>query len=174
VVSSLRALAEGGHAILCTIHSPSAAVLDRFHKVLLLSHGHVLFFGSIPATISHLQGMGYKNHFDNPAEYFIDCCIEFSPAPAPPSDLPVIKNEGLEVSYDLSTFLLWLKNTWTMMYLLTHRDFLTHRRMSTFWMISYVRAAIVGVIIGISITPLSLSLANTPSSSPCRSRILPH
>ncbi|GAX77856.1 hypothetical protein CEUSTIGMA_g5298.t1 [Chlamydomonas eustigma] len=46
VAAYLRALATAGHTLLMSLHQPRAAIWSMFDKVLLLSHGYMLFQGN--------------------------------------------------------------------------------------------------------------------------------
>src|ERR1700749_2236290 len=51
----LRKLAENGQAILCTIHQPSAVLLQSFDRMLLLARrGQTVYFGEIGPNSSTL------------------------------------------------------------------------------------------------------------------------
>lgn len=43
----MEKLTKNGQAILCTIHQPSAILFQRFDRLLLLSKGRTIYFGSI-------------------------------------------------------------------------------------------------------------------------------
>ena len=51
LVESLRALASGGRAIITTIHQPSSRLYQLLDKIMLLSDGHVMYYGKVrPGT----------------------------------------------------------------------------------------------------------------------------
>ncbi|KAJ2080618.1 hypothetical protein H4R24_002939 [Coemansia sp. RSA 988] len=56
-----------------TIHQPSARIFNTFDKVILLSQGHIVYFGPTATAINYFAGIGYRcpTH-ENPADYFID------------------------------------------------------------------------------------------------------
>ncbi|GMM37894.1 hypothetical protein DASC09_052190 [Saccharomycopsis crataegensis] len=80
IIQFLRALADSGQAILCTIHQPSATLFEVFDKLLLLKKGgKTVYFGDIGP---HSETM--LNYFErqsgvkcatqeNPAEYILNC-----------------------------------------------------------------------------------------------------
>ncbi|KAM6501505.1 pleiotropic drug resistance ABC transporter [Amanita muscaria] len=79
IVSFLRDLADSGQAILCTIHQPSAELLQVFDRLLLLERGgRMVFFGDIGHNATELidyfeEGGARKCQPDeNPAEYMLD------------------------------------------------------------------------------------------------------
>ncbi|CAK0802246.1 unnamed protein product [Prorocentrum cordatum] len=45
VIESLRAMANQGHAVACTIHQPRAAILGMFNKVAFLAAGRLVYLG---------------------------------------------------------------------------------------------------------------------------------
>lgn len=45
VMESLRAMANQGHAVACTIHQPRAAILGMFNKVAFLAAGRLVYLG---------------------------------------------------------------------------------------------------------------------------------
>ncbi|KAJ1762156.1 hypothetical protein GGH19_003688 [Coemansia sp. RSA 1807] len=56
-----------------TIHQPSARIFNMFDKVILLSQGHVVYFGSTLTAIDYFADIGYHCPVhENPADYFID------------------------------------------------------------------------------------------------------
>lgn len=79
VVRFLKKVASAGQAILCTIHQPSAELIDQFDRLLLLqSGGKTVYFGDIGPQASNLlqyfsQHASRKPDADeNPAEYILD------------------------------------------------------------------------------------------------------
>jgi len=46
VMESLRAMAEHGHAVACTLHQPRQAIVDMFDDVAFLSAGHLVYLGA--------------------------------------------------------------------------------------------------------------------------------
>ncbi|KAJ1831477.1 hypothetical protein LPJ63_004251 [Coemansia sp. RSA 2711] len=56
-----------------TIHQPSARIFNTFDKVILLSQGHVVYFGPTSSAIEYFAGIGFHCPVhENPADYFID------------------------------------------------------------------------------------------------------
>lgn len=79
VVRFLKKVASAGQAILCTIHQPSAELLDQFDRLLLLqTGGRTVYFGDIGDQAKDL--LNYFSHRatrapepdENPAEYMLD------------------------------------------------------------------------------------------------------
>ena len=53
VVHAARALADGGRAVLVTIHQPSAAAFALFDSLLLLNRGRSVYFGAAHHAARH-------------------------------------------------------------------------------------------------------------------------
>lgn len=59
--------------ILMTIHQPRTDILDLFDKVILLSLGQQVFFGSTQDALVHFQSLGYPLPPKmNPSDFFLD------------------------------------------------------------------------------------------------------
>ncbi|KAJ2465302.1 hypothetical protein GGI03_002739 [Coemansia sp. RSA 2337] len=73
-VELVRKIATERHiAALMTIHQPSARIFNMFDKVILLSQGHVIYFGPTASTIDYFSTLGYSCPVhENPADYFVD------------------------------------------------------------------------------------------------------
>jgi len=50
LLTTLRELASGGRAVVTTIHQPSSRLYFQLDKLLLLSEGHVLYYGELTWT----------------------------------------------------------------------------------------------------------------------------
>lgn len=73
----LRKLADGGQAILCTIHQPSGILFEMFDRLLFLSEGKSLYFGDIGCDSKVLTAY-FEQHGarkceakENPAEWLL-------------------------------------------------------------------------------------------------------
>ncbi|KAG0681361.1 ATP-binding cassette transporter snq2 [Pichia californica] len=78
IIQVLKELAKAGQAILCTIHQPSATLLEQFDKLLLLKRGgQTVYFGDIgknsETLINYFEGQGADkcDPQENPAEYIL-------------------------------------------------------------------------------------------------------
>jgi ABC-type multidrug transport system ATPase subunit len=78
LVRFLRKLADGGQAILCTIHQPSSLLFESFDRLLLLGKGgNTIYFGDIGED-SHLMREYFTRYGApcpsnvNPAEYMLE------------------------------------------------------------------------------------------------------
>ncbi|KAK9453376.1 P-loop containing nucleoside triphosphate hydrolase protein [Dipodascopsis uninucleata] len=80
IVQFLRALADSGQAILCTIHQPSATLFEVFDRLLLLKKGgQMVYCGDIgPNSATMLSYFERQSGVkcgvsENPAEYILNC-----------------------------------------------------------------------------------------------------
>lgn len=78
LVRFLRKLADGGQAILCTIHQPSSLLFESFDRLLLLGKGgNTIYFGNIGED-SHAMREYFTRYGApcppnvNPAEYMLE------------------------------------------------------------------------------------------------------
>ncbi len=58
LVSTLRTLARGGRAILTTIHQPSSRLYQQLDRLMLLSQGHMLYYGDANAVADWFGQLG--------------------------------------------------------------------------------------------------------------------
>lgn len=73
IVSVLWELAQGGRTVVMTIHQPSSRLFYMFHKVLLLSEGNSLYFGSGSHVMDYFESVGYVPSVPmNPADFLLD------------------------------------------------------------------------------------------------------
>lgn len=73
LVHTLRALASGGRAIITTIHQPSSRMYNELDKLLLLSEGHVLYYGDARQAVPWFRRMGQRLPYGvNPADFLLD------------------------------------------------------------------------------------------------------
>ncbi|KAJ1874492.1 hypothetical protein LPJ55_001491 [Coemansia sp. RSA 990] len=62
-----------GISSVMTVHQPNANMLACFDRVLLLSQGHLVFFGSANQAIDYFESKGFPCPMrQNPADFFID------------------------------------------------------------------------------------------------------
>jgi ABC-type multidrug transport system ATPase subunit len=71
VVDGLHTLSRSQRTLCCTIHQPSAAVFEKFDKLLLLCNGYPLYFGPIPKCRAHFETFALSGEHSNPAEFVI-------------------------------------------------------------------------------------------------------
>lgn len=79
ICAFLRKLADGGQAVLCTIHQPSAILFQQFDRLLFLRKGgKTVYFGNIGeqsrTLLDYFEGNGARKCDDseNPAEYMLE------------------------------------------------------------------------------------------------------
>jgi ABC-type multidrug transport system ATPase subunit len=79
ILDLLKKLTAHGQAILCTIHQPSATLLERFDRMLFLGHnGKPVYFGELGSGCKTLTQYFEKNGAiscppeANPAEYMME------------------------------------------------------------------------------------------------------
>ncbi|CAG0902518.1 unnamed protein product, partial [Darwinula stevensoni] len=69
-VSLLRMLAREGRTVICTIHHPSAKILEMFDHLILLAEGRSLYHGTISSLVPYLRQFGlHCPPYHNPADY---------------------------------------------------------------------------------------------------------
>ncbi|KAJ3251958.1 hypothetical protein HK103_001985 [Boothiomyces macroporosus] len=73
-IKTLKELAKRENKlILMTIHQPRTDILKQFDKIMLLSVGKTMWFGSTADAIVHFENLGYKMPLEtNPSDFFID------------------------------------------------------------------------------------------------------
>lgn len=73
IISTLQNLANGGRTVISTIHQPSSRVYHMFDKIILLSGGHVLYYGQASEAMNYFMSLGFPPVSEtNPADYLLD------------------------------------------------------------------------------------------------------
>ncbi|KAL4769136.1 ABC-2 type transporter-domain-containing protein [Aspergillus nidulans var. acristatus] len=78
IIRFLRKLVDGGQAVLCTIHQPSAVLFDAFDSLLLLAKGgRMVYFGETGKDSEKVLGYFARNGAPcppdtNPAEHIVE------------------------------------------------------------------------------------------------------
>ncbi|KAJ1813556.1 hypothetical protein LPJ56_003371 [Coemansia sp. RSA 2599] len=74
VVELVRSITrDRGIASVMTVHQPNANMLSCFDRILLLSQGHLVYFGKTSEAIGYFESLGYPCPIrQNPADFFID------------------------------------------------------------------------------------------------------
>ncbi|KAJ1738278.1 hypothetical protein LPJ68_005678 [Coemansia sp. RSA 1086] len=64
---------------LMTIHQPSAEMVAKFDKLILLSQGKLVYMGPANQALPYFESLGYPSTNSNPANFYIDLMtIDFS------------------------------------------------------------------------------------------------
>ncbi|KAA8490737.1 ABC transporter G family member 22 [Porphyridium purpureum] len=76
-LSVVRLLKELAHTtqktVITTIHQPSSQIFAEFDKLLLLSEGHVVYFGPACDAVDYFASVGYPCPMGyNPADFFLE------------------------------------------------------------------------------------------------------
>jgi ABC-type multidrug transport system ATPase subunit len=73
LVTTLRELAAGGRAVVTTIHQPSSRLYLQLDKLLLLSEGHICYYGQARAAADWFGNLGYiMERGINQADFILD------------------------------------------------------------------------------------------------------
>ncbi|KAK9821260.1 hypothetical protein WJX74_004512 [Apatococcus lobatus] len=73
LLTTLRQLAQGGRAIIPTIHQPSSRLFQQLDKLLLLSKGHCLYYGMSDQVDTWFDHLGYTLPYKiNIADFILD------------------------------------------------------------------------------------------------------
>ncbi|XP_033221030.1 ABC transporter G family member 3-like [Belonocnema kinseyi] len=72
LISQLTSIANRGRTVLCTIHQPSSAIFNLFHKIILVADGRIAFAGSSEQAIQFFANLGYECPVSyNPADFLV-------------------------------------------------------------------------------------------------------
>lgn len=74
VVEHVVNLAQSGRAIALTIHQPSAQMLRKFDRLLLLSSGKCIYFGPMSSTLDYFASVLGRpcETFTNPSDHYMN------------------------------------------------------------------------------------------------------
>ena len=73
LLKTIRALAQGGRAILATIHQPSSRLYWQLDTLMLLSEGHVMYYGCAEMANDWFAHMNFPCTFGvNIADFILD------------------------------------------------------------------------------------------------------
>lgn len=112
----LQKLKNHGQAILCTIHQPSAILLQQFDRLLLLDNGgRTVYFGPMGPSASTLLEYFEKNGGQpcspdaNPAEYMLEV-IGAAPGSRTDIDWPTVWRQSDELKAVRAQLAEWKEN----------------------------------------------------------------
>ncbi|TPX37415.1 hypothetical protein SmJEL517_g00649 [Synchytrium microbalum] len=64
---------RANQTVVMTIHQPRKEILDLFDRIMILSRGKIVFYGSIDSALPHFAHIGYPvPPLKNPADHFLD------------------------------------------------------------------------------------------------------
>lgn len=59
--------------VLLTIHQPRIQILQMFSKIILMSKGSIVFFGTVNEAMEYFSSQGFESPpMENPADFFLD------------------------------------------------------------------------------------------------------
>ncbi|KAL2902042.1 ABC transporter G family member 14 [Bienertia sinuspersici] len=80
IMTTLKGLAEGGRTVITTIHQPSSRLYHMFHKVILLSEGRPIYYGSGSTALEYFSSIGFSTSLTiNPADLLLDLASGIGP-----------------------------------------------------------------------------------------------
>ena len=72
-IFALRALAQTGRTVVCTIHQPRSSIYAMFTQLLLISEGRLLYIGDAQQAVEYFSQLKFEcPHLTNPADFFMD------------------------------------------------------------------------------------------------------
>ncbi|CAN7995699.1 unnamed protein product [Ixodes hexagonus] len=72
-VEILKRLAERGHTVICSLHTPSAKIFANFDMLYMMSHGRCIYNGETSNLVSFLSEHGLPcPEFHNPADFITE------------------------------------------------------------------------------------------------------
>ncbi|CAO2820094.1 unnamed protein product [Amaranthus hypochondriacus] len=80
IMSILKGLAEKGRSLITTIHQPSSRLYHMFDKVVVLSEGSPIYYGSSSYALHYFSSIGFSTSFTiNPADLLLDLASGIGP-----------------------------------------------------------------------------------------------
>ncbi|KAG0432358.1 hypothetical protein HPB47_020938, partial [Ixodes persulcatus] len=72
-VEILKRLAEQGHTVICSIHTPSAKIFSHFDMLYMVSQGRCIYNGQVDGLLGFLSKHNLNcPHYHNPADYIAE------------------------------------------------------------------------------------------------------
>eukprot|EP00250_Pteridium_aquilinum_P017388 c23608_g2_i3 orf=356-2602(+) len=73
IIHMLRRISQVGRTVVTTIHQPSSRLFHMFDKLILLSEGHLIYFGEAAAAMNYFSSLGFSPQLAmNPADFLLD------------------------------------------------------------------------------------------------------
>lgn len=75
VMAAIRRIADQNRTCISTIHQPSTAVYEMFDTIVLLCHGHLIYFGPAKEVVQHFTNGPLAYYYipgQNPAEFILE------------------------------------------------------------------------------------------------------
>ncbi|XP_034180138.2 ATP-binding cassette sub-family G member 4 isoform X2 [Osmia lignaria lignaria] len=74
-ITLLKQLAKSGQTVICSIHQPSASLLNMVDHLYVIADGSCVYTGSTQNLVPYLSGLGFQcpTHY-NPADYLMEIC----------------------------------------------------------------------------------------------------
>ncbi|CAI9289232.1 unnamed protein product [Lactuca saligna] len=73
ILTTVKRLASGGRTVVTTIHQPSSRIYHMFDKVILLSEGSQIYYGSASTALDYFSSIGFSTSVTvNPADLLLD------------------------------------------------------------------------------------------------------
>ncbi|XP_031125372.1 ABC transporter G family member 14-like [Ipomoea triloba] len=80
IITTIKRLAMGGRTVVTTIHQPSSRLYHMFDKVVLLSEGCPIYYGSAPNALEYFSSIGFSTPLTvNPADLMLDLANGIKP-----------------------------------------------------------------------------------------------
>ncbi|XP_030444461.2 ABC transporter G family member 14 [Syzygium oleosum] len=80
ILTTVKRLAGGGRTVVTTIHQPSSRLYHMFDKVVLLSEGSPIYYGSASAALDYFSSIGFTTSMTvNPADLLLDLANGIAP-----------------------------------------------------------------------------------------------
>ncbi|KAL4347521.1 hypothetical protein GQ457_17G019470 [Hibiscus cannabinus] len=80
ILTTIKRLASGGRTVVTTIHQPSSRLYHMFDKVVLLSEGCPIYYGSASAALDYFSSIGFSTSMTvNPADLLLDLANGIGP-----------------------------------------------------------------------------------------------
>ncbi|KAF9685108.1 hypothetical protein SADUNF_Sadunf03G0020000 [Salix dunnii] len=80
ILTTIKRLASGGRTVVTTIHQPSSRLYHMFDKVVLLSEGHLIYYGPASTALEYFSSIGFSTSMTvNPADLLLDLANGIGP-----------------------------------------------------------------------------------------------